>query len=193
MYFDEQSRYRLLSGEVCKSLAGGPLPEEYKASLCLIAHTLLQQATAVDFRSYLVDQILVKVDRASMLSSLEIRAPWLDYRIIEFAFGHVPDILKATGIERKVLPQRLAERLLPPGMDLKRKQGFSMPLAAWFKGDWGAYIESILREADPGLFDPRAVRKLIVGQRHGLSNTQRLFALTMFELWRREYRVTVPV
>ena len=193
MYFDKWSRYRLLSDMVRRHVANESLPEEYKASLCSAAHSPLQQATAVDFQTYLVDQILAKVDRASMRTSLEVRAPWLDYRIIEFAFGRVPDVLRATGKERKILPRRLAERLLPSTLDLKRKQGFSMPLASWFKGEWGTYIESVLREADPRLFNPRVVRELIVGQRHGFSNTQRLFALTMFELWRREYRVTVPV
>jgi asparagine synthase (glutamine-hydrolysing) len=192
MYFDKWSRYRLLSEEIRRSFSRDGLPEEYKATLSTTISTPLQQATAVDFRTYLVDQILVKVDRASMLTSLEVRAPWLDHRIIEYAFGRVPDSLKSTRKERKILPRLLASRLLPAGMDLKRKQGFSMPLTAWFKGEWGAYIESVLNEIDHRLFNPRAVRGLIAGQRRGYSNTQRLFALTMFELWRREYKVEIP-
>jgi asparagine synthase (glutamine-hydrolysing) len=96
-----------------------------------------------------------------------------------------------TESERKILPRRLAQRLLPPGLDLDRKQGFSMPLTSWFKGEWGAYVESILSQADPQLFDQRMIQNLIAGQRRGYANTARLFALMMFELWRREYRVTI--
>jgi asparagine synthase (glutamine-hydrolysing) len=84
----------------------------------------------------------------------------------------------------------LAARLLPKELDLTRKQGFSLPLTAWFKGDWGRFVEEVLREADPGLFDRGVIDKLIREQRAGLPNTQRLFSLTMFELWRREYRVS---
>ncbi|HQI75095.1 MAG TPA: asparagine synthase-related protein, partial [Candidatus Latescibacteria bacterium] len=148
-------------------------------------------ATAVDFTTYLADDILVKVDRASMLTSLEARAPWLDYRIVEMAFGCVPDTLRAARGQRKILPRRLAARVLPAGLDLDRKQGFALPLRSWFKGDWGRYIEGVLSEADTGLFSRAAVRRLLAAQRHGLANEQRLFALTMFELWRREYKVSV--
>jgi asparagine synthase (glutamine-hydrolysing) len=190
LYFDDRLRARLLSPLGGLRSRPVPPPELYKAGLCPTARSPLAQATAADFRSYLVDQILVKVDRASMLASLEIRAPWLDHRIVEFAFGEVPDALRATRKARKVLPRRLAARLLPPGFDLDRKQGFSAPLSAWFRSAWGDFMESVLLEAPPGLFDGRFLRELVAGQRKGYGNIARLFALTMFELWRREYRVS---
>ena len=166
-------------------------PELYRESLCKPEHFSLRQAMEADFRSTLVDAYLVKMDRASMLSSLEVRVPFLDYSIIEFAFGRVPDSLKATEKERKILTRNLASRLLPPGLDLKRKEGFTMPLQAWFKGEWGFFMESVLSEADTSLFDRGFIQQLIAGQRRGYSNINRLFALTMFELWRREYRITL--
>ena len=126
-----------------------------------------------------------------MLASLEVRAPWLDYRLVEFAFGRVPDALRASGGERKIVLRRLAARILPPTVDLSRKWGFSMPLDRWFRGEWGAFVEGVLREADPTIFDRRAIASLLDGQRRGYANTARLFALTVFELWRREYRVTL--
>jgi len=147
--------------------------------------------TTEDFKTYLVDDILVKADRASMLNTLAVRAPWLDYRIMECAFGRVRDTLRATASQRKILPRCLAQRLLPPALDLVRKQGFSLPLTRWFKGKWGTYMEAILRDADPRLFNQGMIQSLLVGQRRGYSNTHRLFALTIFELWRREYRVTI--
>jgi len=191
MYFDGFTRHRLLAPVGIGRGGQDVSPETYKAGLCLPGHTLLQQATRADFQTTMVDAYLVKMDRASMLASLEVHAPWLDHQIIEFAFGRVPDMLRATDAERKILPRCLAQRLLPAALDLKRKQGLSMPLAVWFKGRWGSFVESVLCEADPGLFDQRTIRSLIVGQRRGYANTQRLFALAMFELWRREYGITL--
>ena len=189
-YFDPVSRYRLL-GPLGLKPNPKKLPELYKVSLCLPGHSPLQQATRVDFQTNLVDDFLVKVDRASMLTSLEVRAPWLDHRLIELAFGGVPDRLRATVRERKILPRRLAQRLLPPQLDLERKQGFGLPMSAWFKEDWGRYIEAVLLDADPHLFDQRLIHRLVAGQRQGYANTNRLFLLAMFELWRREYRVVI--
>lgn len=166
-------------------------PEYSLSDFGYTAETPLQRATALDFHSYLVDDILVKVDRASMLTSLEVRAPWLDHRIIEFAFSRVPDHLRATASERKILPRLLAERVLPSTLDLTRKQGFSSPMSAWFRQGWGEYIENILTEAEPRLFNQQAIKRLIARQHKGYSNTERLFALTMFELWRRDYRIAI--
>ena len=191
LYFDRWSRNRLLSPDI-RHFISQSNPELYRESLCKPEYSPLRQAMEADFKSTLVDAYLVKVDRASMLSSLEVRAPFLDYRIIEFAFGRVPDSFKATEKERKILTCNLASRLLPPGLDLKRKQGFTMPLSAWFNGEWGAFIESVLSEADKSLFDRSMIQKLIAGQRRGYSNINRLFALTMVELWRREYKVSLP-
>lgn len=154
--------------------------------------TLLQRLTRSDFNSYLPDDILVKVDRASMLSSLEVRAPFLDPDMISFAFGQVPDSLRASGGQTKVLLRKLAARVLPPQLDLARKQGFSLPLQSWFKGEWGTYMADVLSGAPSSLFDKSEVQRLIAGQRRGLSNTARIFALTMLELWRREYSIDIP-
>jgi asparagine synthase (glutamine-hydrolysing) len=192
MYFDADARRHLLAREVVARGGVSLRPERLKAEFARGGHTPLQQATRADFRSYLVDDILVKVDRASMLASLEVRAPFLDRRLIEFAFRRIPDRLRATDTERKILLRRIGERLLPPQLDLRRKQGFSLPLKSWFRGEWGDFMIGVLREAPPSLFRPEAIRSLIVGQRRGYSNTQRLFALTMFELWRREYGVALP-
>jgi asparagine synthase (glutamine-hydrolysing) len=187
IYFDARARSRLLS-PLWGSLNGSGLaPEADKMALCDERLSPLQQSTRVDFMTYLPDDILVKVDRASMLTSLEVRAPFLDYRVIEFAFGRVPDSLRATTTGRKLLLRRLAARVLPPQFDAVRKQGFSIPLGSWFRGSWGDYMESVLREADPALLDRRMISDLIAGQRRGFSNTHRLYALTMFELWRRTY------
>jgi asparagine synthase (glutamine-hydrolysing) len=110
--------------------------------------------------------------------------------VMEFAFGRVPARLKATRSERKILLRKLARRLLPPDFDVERKQGFSIPLSKWFSGEWGEYMTSVLRSGG-SIFDRAVVESLIEGQKRGRSNADRLFALTLFELWRREYRVAV--
>jgi len=192
LYFDRVTRARLLLPLIRQGVLSDGTPEEYRMGLCNPLHSELRQASEADFRTTMVDAYLVKVGRASMLNSLEVRAPWLDHRLIEFAFGKVPDHLRATVAERKILPRRLAQRLLPKSLDLTRKQGFSLPLAAWLKGEWGIFMRDVLENADRRILDPLVVRSLLNGQRRGLSNTARLFALTMFELWRREYRVQLP-
>jgi asparagine synthase (glutamine-hydrolysing) len=64
-----------------------------------------------------------------------------------------------------------------------------MPLHAWFKGDWGAYMESVLMNSDGSLFNKKFIQELLSLQKKGYSNTNRIFALTMFELWRQEYKI----
>jgi asparagine synthase (glutamine-hydrolysing) len=186
VYFDRGARAELLK---CRPLAGAVTPEELRVIAGGDGGTLLQAAQRMDVRTYMADDILVKVDRASMLASLETRAPFLDYRMIEFAFGAVPDSLKATLRQRKVLPRRVAARILPKTLDLRRKQGFSIPLHTWFAGHWGPPMREVLSEADPDIFNRETIARLIADQERGFANAHRLFAIVLFELWRREYGI----
>lgn len=150
---------------------------------------LLQRGTRMDFENYLPEDILVKVDRASMLASLETRAPFLDFRIAEFAFGKVPSRLKASSNERKILLKRLCKKLLPPEFNADRKQGFSLPLPVWLKaGPWRDFFSEVLLDQQ-SMFDKRAVTDLINGHGGRRNNSERLFGLTIFELWRRAYDI----
>jgi asparagine synthase (glutamine-hydrolysing) len=185
-FFDRAARQRLL-GNGCASVM---VAEEVRAGRIPGTADLLQRATRMDFENYLAEDILVKVDRASMLNSLEVRAPLLDYRVIEFAFGKVPSELKATVSGRKLLLKKLAARLLPPAFDTRRKQGFSIPLASWLREpSWLGFFRDVLLAPDP-FFNPKAVTELLEGHLKGRSNSERLFALVLFELWRREYGIT---
>lgn len=188
LHFDGSTRRRL--APATRRLPGYA-PEAYRLRAGKNGSTLLQKITAADFLTYLPEDILVKVDRASMLASLEVRAPFLDYRIIEFAFGKLRDPLRATATEQKVLLKMLARRVLPNKLDIERKQGFSLPLNSWFKGSWGKYLTEVLRSAPASLYDPREIGTLLTGQQKGLANAQRLFNLAILELWRREYNVQV--
>jgi asparagine synthase (glutamine-hydrolysing) len=184
--FDRNARERVLTPEV--NHQGNPFaPEAYKMALCR-GESVLRQATTLDFSTYLPEDILVKIDRASMLNSLEVRAPWLSRPIIEFAFGRLPDRLRATTRDRKVICKRLGARLLPKSFDFDRKQGFSIPLSAWLRGNWGREIAGILSGASPELFNEGEIATLLK-QRRGVNNANRLFTLAMLELWRVEYRI----
>lgn len=153
---------------------------------------LIQRATRMDFENYMVEDILVKVDRASMLNSLEIRAPFLDYRIIEFAFGKVPTYLKTTPDDKKILLKKLTERVLPKDFDKKRKQGFSIPIGEWLrKGEWNTFIKDVLLDSGSQLFNKTAMEKLIRNHERGYNNTERLFGLLMLHLWAKEYDCTI--
>jgi asparagine synthase (glutamine-hydrolysing) len=187
-FFDCGTRRQLMVGHDTWILAA----ECIMGQRLSCARDLLQRATRMDFENYLAENILVKVDRASMLNSLEVRAPMLDYRVIEFAFGRVPSHLKATATSRKVLLKKLAARLLPPEFDQHRKQGFSIPLASWLQSmPWQSFFREVLLGSDNALFSRTVLNKLLNGQAMGLINGEPLFALVMFELWRREYRVSL--
>jgi asparagine synthase (glutamine-hydrolysing) len=186
-YFDSTTRRCLMSGQpgwetVAESIRSERIP---------LHPDLLQRATRMDFTHYLAEDILVKVDRASMLNSLELRAPLLDHRLIEFAFGKVPSHLKATPQDKKILLKRLTASVLPPEFDRQRKQGFSIPLSEWLKaGAFHEIFNDVLLDAK-SIFDQHTVRDLLKGQARGRSNGERLFALVLFELWRKEYGVTL--
>jgi asparagine synthase (glutamine-hydrolysing) len=152
---------------------------------------LIQRLTRTDFNNYLPEDILVKVDRASMLNSLEIRAPFLDYRIIEFAYSKVPSYLKTTTTDQKILLKKLAQKILPKEFDLSRKQGFSIPLKDWLKsGSFRDLFFDVLNDSQC-IFDKKVIQSLFNGLDNGYSNGERLFSLVIFELWRREYSINV--
>lgn len=184
-YFDKLTRKKLLNNNQLTLNA-----ELIRQGRIPITQDILQRATRTDFENYLPEDILVKVDRASMLNSLEIRAPFLDYRIIEFAFSRVPTGLKANTSSKKIILKKLAKKILPNEFDFNRKQGFSIPLSEWLKGGpWLNYFEDILLSDNDTIFDKKLILQMINGQKNGRSNSERLFALVLFELWRKEYNI----
>lgn len=151
----------------------------------------VQRVTRLDFENYMVEDILVKVDRASMLNSLEVRSPFLDHRLAEFAFGSVPSNLKATHEKRKILPKMLAKRILPSELELNRKQGFGIPLPSWLMGgEWRDKIEDVLMD-DSTIFCRKTVTRLLNGVSTGKPYSQMLFGIALFELWRNKYNIKV--
>ena len=187
-YYDRRVRSQLMSRFSSWRL----IAEDVREQRIPATTDLLQRATRMDFRNYLAEDILVKVDRSSMLNSLELRSPFLDYRLIEFAFSKVPSYLKATPTSQKVLLKNLTARLLPAEFERNRKQGFSIPLSSWLQGgSWKDFFHEILMSPENVLFDKRIIKKLFEGELKGRANSERLFALVLFELWRREYNILI--
>ena len=187
-YFDLALRKRLMGqGALSRTEEGLDFPERFKAGLWQHRRAGLDAMMRLDFETYLPDDILAKVDRASMRVALEVRAPWLDHRIAEFAFAKVPLAWKVQGGITRRLQRALARRLLPADADLSWKQGFSIPLAQWLTGPWKPFVEVVLREASAPHVDWGFAIGLWQGQQRGRSNGARLFALLMYELWWQAY------
>jgi asparagine synthase (glutamine-hydrolysing) len=138
----------------------------------------------------LPDDILVKVDRASMATSLEVRAPFLDHTLVEFVAG-LPSHYKLQGMTTKHLLKRAAADMLPPQILARPKKGFGIPIAKWFQGELRSMMLDVfsparLREA--GLFEVSAVQRLVKEHLDGTRDHRKpLWTLFMFELWREAY------
>ena len=181
-YFDRGLRHRILRPDAVAALGEGyQAPEHFRLGLFLAGRDPVDAMTRTHFGSILPDDFMVKVDRASMAVALELRAPLLDVRLVEFAFGRVPSAWKVQGTESRRLQKLLARRLLPPALDVHRKQGFSIPLNEWLRASRCAELQS-LRPCLPDCIDPREVDRLIAGHLQGRANGGRLFALQMLAL-----------
>lgn len=149
---------------------------------------LIYDITRYDFQNYLVEDILVKVDRASMASSLEMRAPWLDKDLIEFAFSSVPSSLKSTHSELKILPKELLKKRLPISLEVDRKQGFSVPLNDWIASKWyNDFVEEINNL--PTLFNKKFILNMCYNVKYGFSNSSRLFAIVVLSKWLKKHKI----
>jgi asparagine synthase (glutamine-hydrolysing) len=144
----------------------------------------------VDIKTYLPEDILVKVDRMSMAHSLEVRAPILDHKLIEYV-GSLPSNLKLKGRKSKYIFKKMLEDRLPPGILYRRKQGFSIPLASWLRNEMKGFVEETLFSSQNGLssfFNLQYIEDL--WRRH-LSGRQDyaypLWGVMMFSLWERRF------
>lgn len=184
-YFDEQSRQKLIGYHYLNECQSA---DEIYSELCAEGVDIIDRATRTDFLTYLVEDILVKVDRASMMNSLEMRAPFLDHRIIDFAFSQVPTELKVKGSSRKIFLNAYATRLLPSNFSFGRKQGFSIPLNDWLqKGPFKDFFYDILLASDC-IFDHSYVNQILKDNGKGRNNGEKIFGILMFELWRKYYK-----
>jgi asparagine synthase (glutamine-hydrolysing) len=156
----------------------------------------LSRLLYLDSKTYLPGDILTKVDRMSMLTSLEVRVPILDHVFLEWATSLTPE-WKMRGGKQKYMLKKLAQRVGVPREVLDRpKQGFALPLVHWTRHDLKDMIMSVLlepRTLQRGYFKPEAVRQLLDEHfRQRRNHSGRIWRLLAFELWHRNYLEAIP-
>jgi asparagine synthase (glutamine-hydrolysing) len=144
----------------------------------------------LDLKSYLIDDILVKVDRMSMATSLETRVPLIDHKVVEYAF-QIPGHLKLKGMTTKWIFKKTMERLLPPQNIYRSKEGFSIPIKHWLRNELKELMLHYLSESrirDAGLFNFGPIKHKIDRHIQGRENySHQLWALLVFEIWRENF------
>jgi asparagine synthase (glutamine-hydrolysing) len=150
----------------------------------------VDRALYVDVKTYLLDDILTKVDKMSMAVSLEARDPLLDHKLLEFA-ATVPSSLKLKNGRSKYLLRRVLERRMPRSIVERPKQGFEAPIAAWLRGPLAPMVDDLFldgRFRARGIFDEQAVASLWREHKTGAADHRhRLWSLVMLELWFRQF------
>jgi asparagine synthase (glutamine-hydrolysing) len=149
----------------------------------------LDRALYVDVKTYLVDDILTKVDKMSMAVALEARVPLLDHKLLEFA-ATVPVALKLKNGRSKYLLRRLLERRVPRSIVDRPKHGFEAPIGEWLRGPLAPMVDDLLdrRLASRGIFDRQTITRFWREHRSGLrDHRHRLWSVVMLELWFRQF------
>lgn len=142
----------------------------------------IDAATRYDFLNYLANDILPKVDRCSMLCSVEARSPFLDVNLIEFCFSSIPSHMKANRTSNKILLKDIGKLLLPPELNLNRKQGFSVDLSKfWHSSSFCSTFNDLIFHQS--LFSKPYLQNLLRLQHKGFSNSHRLYAIYVLLVW----------
>jgi asparagine synthase (glutamine-hydrolysing) len=182
---DDAQRRALFAPRLARALDG------YHASEVLAVHMAesgsdepVAQAQYADLKTWLSGRMLVKVDRASMATSLEVRVPFLDHRLVEWA-ASLPLRLRVRGGEKKALLKRALEPRVPRDLLYRPKQGFMVPLAAWFRGrlaDRARALATSQALGDCGLLDMGAIARLVAEHQSGArDHGPVLWSILMFE------------
>jgi asparagine synthase (glutamine-hydrolysing) len=154
------------------------------------APTFAEAAAHADVQLYLPDDLLVKMDIASMAHSLEVRSPLLDHQVVEFA-ARLPLNLKLRGVAHKFLLRRIMKGVLPDEVLRRGKMGFGVPIDHWFRNELREMAYDVLldsRALGRGYFRADAVRQCLDEHLSRRADHQhRLWGLLMLELWHRAF------
>ena len=189
--FEPDAKARLYSADFGHAVRGSdPFVSFRDAYRACGSSDPLDRALYVDARTYMIDDVLTKVDRMSMAVSLEAREPLLDHKLLEFA-ARVPASLKIRNGRSKYLLRRLLERRVPRSIVERGKRGFEAPVGEWLRGPLAPMAAELLgdgRLRARGVFDDREVQRLWNEHRAGRSDHRhRLWQLVMLELWFRQF------
>jgi asparagine synthase (glutamine-hydrolysing) len=154
------------------------------------AHTLIDKLLYVDIHSYLPEDLLVKMDIATMANSLEARAPFLDHQFMECVAG-IPADLKLKGSQSKFILKKAFCDLLPEAILNRKKMGFGVPVTRWFRNELRDYVYELLldsRTVNRGYFKREGIKHLLddhIAQRY--DHSAKLWALLVLEIWFRVF------
>jgi asparagine synthase (glutamine-hydrolysing) len=149
----------------------------------------LEKMLYVDTKTYLPDDLLIKADRMTMANSVELRVPFLDHKVLEFA-AHLPGNQKVRGFQMKYLLKRALANHVPVEILRRRKEGFPNPSASWLAHDLKDMVADILLDSKSiarGYFRRQAVEELIKRNSRSVRNTPEIFSLVVLELWHRTF------
>jgi asparagine synthase (glutamine-hydrolysing) len=194
--FTPSDKASLLTGGFKRELAGYTPFNRFRAHFDRVRGLdHLSRILYVDLKTYLANDILVKMDRMAMANSLEVRSPLLDHKVIEFAAG-LPSTLKYRKGTSKYLLKRYAEKRAPASAIHRPKMGFSIPVARWLREELRGTAEDLLlseRAAGRGYFEPDQVRAMWARHQSGQRNhSHHLWALMMLEMWHRLFVDQAP-
>ena len=165
---------------------GTGLPPRALPDVQAAGDTPLTGAMLLDYRSYLRDNLLVKVDRATMLSSVEARAPYLDREVTAFALSLPPE-LRVRGLTTKWVLKKAAEKWIPRDVIYRRKRGLSVPVAGWINRGLRGEVDRLLAPArlrEHGFVDEALITHLLAEHRGNRANhAKSLWAVVMLEYW----------
>jgi asparagine synthase (glutamine-hydrolysing) len=161
------------------------ITNDVKNSMVNPDNDFLERAMRYDMQGFLPDNILTKVDRSSMLSSVEVRSPFLSKDILEFSLGEINSEIK----RKKQILRQLSKQKLPDFFNFHRKQGFVPPLEYWMKEKkWQEFINDNLFSSD-SIFNKQMLNKFMKGEGKRFFNKRRLFSLLMVQLWMRSNNI----
>ncbi|HLD28776.1 MAG TPA: asparagine synthase (glutamine-hydrolyzing) [bacterium] len=186
-YFTNELKDYIFSEKMKKTLAGEDVyPYLEGIYRNAPAENMIDRTLYSDLTAYLPEDLLVKMDIASMAHSLEARSPFLDHRFVEFAAA-LPPSWKIRGLNTKYILKEAFRDMLPPEIFRRGKQGFSIPLGQWFRTDWKNYTEEILfsgASRGRGYFDAEHLKTIVSDHVEGRKDYGYcLWALLMLELW----------
>lgn len=147
---------------------------------------VLDATLLTDQMTYLPNDLLVKVDIATMANSLEARSPFLDHKMIEFA-ASLPENLKMSRLRTKSLLKKVAARLVPPEVVYRRKMGFGVPVGKWFRGEMKDFVRDVLLSETSlkrGIIKPAMIERYVAEHTRGeQDHAFQIWSLLMLELW----------
>ena len=189
--FRPSEKRSLYTSETSQKLASADASQYARTHLAEFRHLdPISQALALDTKLLLPGNNLVKPDKMAMAVSLEPRAPYLDYRMVNLAF-RIPGALKLRNGMTKSILKKACEKILPQSIIYRKKQMFTVPIGEWFKRELAPFVNEVLlspRSLERGIFQPDRVGEMIRDHQSGrVNHTRTLRALLAFEIWQRTF------